>query len=57
MNPAVTVVIPTHNGARTIRQAIDSVLQQKNVPGGFELVVVDDGSTDDTPSIVQTYGD
>jgi glycosyltransferase involved in cell wall biosynthesis len=56
MDPLVSVVIPTHNGARTIRQAIDSALEQKNVPGDFELIVVDDASSDDTAKILQSYG-
>jgi glycosyltransferase involved in cell wall biosynthesis len=52
--PLVTVIIPTYNRAWSIRRAIDSVLAQnyKN----FELIVVNDGSTDATPDILSTYG-
>jgi glycosyltransferase involved in cell wall biosynthesis len=50
----VSVVIPTHNHAAYIRQAIDSALAQTSAP--LEVIVVDDGSTDDTPRILAEYG-
>jgi glycosyltransferase involved in cell wall biosynthesis len=53
--PTVSVIIPTYNRADLVTQAIDSVLQQTYQD--FELIVVDDGSTDDTESIVRAYGD
>lgn len=51
--PLVSIVLPTHNGSRYIREAIDSCLVQTY--GEWELVVVDDGSTDNTAQIVQGY--
>ena len=53
--PKVCVIIPAYNRAKFIRETIDSVLNQtyKNI----ELIVVDDGSTDDTMKILQEYGD
>lgn len=50
----VSVVIPAYNAARFVGEAIDSVLQQ-SFPN-FEVIVVDDGSTDDTPSVLASYG-
>lgn len=51
---SVSVVIGVYNSARWIREALDSVLAQTRPVG--EVIVVDDGSTDDTPSIVASYG-
>lgn len=50
----VSAIIPVFNGSATLRQAIDSVLHQRGVD--FELIVVDDGSTDSTPVIIESYG-
>ncbi len=51
--PLVSVIIPTHNRAGTLPAAIDSVLAQ-DYPH-FELIVSDDGSTDETPRILDQY--
>ena len=53
--PTVSVIIPTYNRARLVSQAIDSVLQQTFTD--FEIIVVDDESTDDTAAVVKRYGD
>lgn len=52
--PRVSVIIPTYNRARIIKEAVESVLAQdyKN----FELIVVDDGSQDNTSEILASYG-
>ncbi|MBW2593833.1 MAG: glycosyltransferase [Deltaproteobacteria bacterium] len=52
-NPLISVIIPTYNRAWVLAEAIDSVLAQdyKN----FELIVVDDGSTDNTSDLLDTY--
>jgi glycosyltransferase involved in cell wall biosynthesis len=52
--PRVTVVIPTFNRAALLVEAVDSVLRQ-SYPD-FEVVVCDDGSTDDTAARVRTLG-
>jgi glycosyltransferase involved in cell wall biosynthesis len=51
----VSVVLPTYNGARFIGEAINSVLQQTYKD--LELIVVDDGSTDDTQAVVLSFSD
>ena len=53
--PAVSVVLPTYNRASTLRRAVDSVLCQDF--GDFELIVVDDGSRDQTASILSDIDD
>ena len=52
-NPLVTVIIPTYNRGWILKEAIDSVLSQDF--DDFELIVVDDGSTDNTDSILDEY--
>ena len=51
----VSVIIPVYNASRFIRQTIESVLSQtyKNL----ELIIVDDGSTDDSPEIIKSFKD
>lgn len=53
--PAVSIILPTYNRDYCIRRAIDSVLSQTF--GDFELIVIDDGSTDGTKDIVEAYDD
>jgi hypothetical protein len=53
--PPVSVLMTTRNGAGFIAATIDSVLAQ--TLGDFELILVDDGSTDDTPDILARYHD
>ena len=57
VRPLVTVVIPTHNRAATLKEALDSVYGQEGVGQQFDLevIVVDDASTDETSQVVSRY--
>ena len=52
--PLVSVIIPTYNRGWIVKEAIDSVLDQDFTD--YELIVVDDGSDDNTPEILAGYG-
>jgi glycosyltransferase involved in cell wall biosynthesis len=53
--PRVSVVIPTYNCARFLGRTIDSALRQTY--RDFEVILVDDGSTDETQALMASYGD
>jgi glycosyltransferase involved in cell wall biosynthesis len=54
-NPLISVMMPTYNNAKYIKQAIESIYAQNY--DNIEIIVVDDGSTDNTKEIVQQYKD
>ena len=56
MSPLVSCIVPAYNYAGWIGAAIDSVLAQPQA-GDIEIIVVDDGSTDETASVVAAYGE
>jgi glycosyltransferase involved in cell wall biosynthesis len=51
----VGVIIPCYNSAKTVTRAIDSVLEQTEKVD--EIIIVDDGSTDDTANVIKEYSD
>lgn len=54
-NPKVSVVITAHNYGRYLKQCIESVLNQ--IYKNYEIIVVNDGSTDNTAEILEKYKD
>lgn len=53
MNPLVSVVVVTYNRAHFLKEALDSI--QRQTFNDYEIIVVDDGSTDNTKEIVEQY--
>lgn len=53
--PLISVILPVYNSELYLRAAIDSVLNQ--TLSDFELIVIDDGSTDNSENIIKTYTD
>jgi glycosyltransferase involved in cell wall biosynthesis len=53
--PLVSVIVPTYNRAHCIKTAITSIIEQSYT--NWELLIIDDGSTDQTKSIISTYTD
>lgn len=53
--PMISVIMPIYNGELFLREAIDSILNQTYT--NFEFIIIDDGSTDQTAAILNTYSD
>ena len=53
--PDVSVVVPARNAADTIADCVDSLLALDYPSDGFEVLVVDNASTDRTPAILERY--
>lgn len=53
--PYVSIIVPVYNGAKFIAEAIESICVQDYDP--LEIIIVDDGSTDETSSIAQSFKD
>jgi glycosyltransferase involved in cell wall biosynthesis len=54
-NPLVSVIIPAYNAEKYISETIQSVLNQEHT--AFELIIVNDGSTDGTEKVIRTFSD
>ena len=57
MQPKITCSILCYNYGRVLPQAIESCLAQTVEPSLYEILVIDDGSTDNTPEVCARYGD
>lgn len=53
--PLVSVIMPCHNAAKYLREALESVLNQSYT--NLQIILIDDGSTDETAEIIRTYHD
>lgn len=53
--PRISVIIPVYNGARTIASCLESVLGQTYPADAYDVIVVENGSTDNTSAIVKQY--
>lgn len=51
--PEISVIVPVYNTEKWLRRCVDSILAQTFT--GFELLLIDDGSTDGSPSICDEY--
>ena len=54
MQPQLSVVVPTYNRALLLRKTLESLAGQRNPPP-FEVIVADDGSSDDTKQVVAEF--
>lgn len=53
--PLISVIMPVYNAGQYLKEAIDSILEQTLTD--FELIVIDDASTDQSITIIQSYTD
>ncbi|MFZ5553777.1 MAG: glycosyltransferase family 2 protein [Bacteroidota bacterium] len=54
-SPEISILMPVYNGEKYLRDAIDSVLKQSY--RDFELLIIDDGSSDRSPEVIKSYND
>lgn len=56
--PVFSVLIPVYNTSKTLRKCIDSVISERNsFSDAVEIIIIDDGSTDESASIISSYGE
>ncbi len=53
--PALSIIIPVYNMARYVARCLRSILEQDFID--YELIIIDDGSTDDSASIIRQFSD
>ena len=52
---SISVVVPVYNGAETLRDCLAALCEQTLPAGEYEILVIDDGSTDETPEIIASF--
>lgn len=55
--PFVSVIVPTRNRARLAKETVESLLAQDYPAGRYEIIIVDDGSTDETPDTLRAFAE
>lgn len=55
MNPEISVIIPCYNRAKILKKTLSAYDRQVPIDGGFEIIAVDDGSTDGTFELLKEY--
>ena len=55
MCPILSIIIPAYNAANFIKQSLDSIFKQSTCENDFEVIIINDGSTDDTINVVSEY--
>jgi len=51
---SISIIVPVYNSEQYIARCLESIINQRNLPN-IEILIVDDGSTDDTPKILEKY--
>jgi len=57
MKPAASIIIPTYNSSELLKHTLNSILNQDMDPDTIETIVVDDGSSDDTVEVVESFSE
>lgn len=55
VDPLISVIVPVYNDAAGLRETVSTLLQQDYPPDRYEIIVVDNGSTDSTPGVMEEF--